>query len=60
MVLFQKFEWTWDENPDNYYVEVKVNDDFEYILNYFELNFNFTSFGLEEFVNLKSSYSKQM
>ena len=60
MVLFQTFEWTWDEDPNNYYVEVKVNDDFEYILNYFELNFNFTSFGLEEFVNLKSSYSKQM
>ena len=60
MVLFQTFEWTWDDDPTNYYIEVKVNDDFEYILNYFELNFNFTSFGLEEFVNLKSSYSKQM
>lgn len=37
-------------------VTIKVNDDFEYIFN--NLTGNFTKFELEEFTNLKSSYSK--
>lgn len=37
-------------------VKIKVNDEFSYILN--NLTSNFTRFELEEFVSLKSSYSK--
>lgn len=38
--------------------EIRTNPDFEYILN--QLTHEFTRFELEEFVSLKSSYSKSM
>lgn len=38
--------------------EIKVNDDFEYIVN--KLTANFTVYELAEFTSLKSTYSKTM
>ena len=52
--LFNKFKI--DLNND--ILITKVNDDFYYLLN--ELVGNFTMFELVDFVNLKSSYSKNM
>lgn len=43
-------------SEENQTLEVKVNEEFKYILN--ELTSNFTRFELEEFVTLKSSYAK--
>lgn len=39
------------------YVSIQINDKFKWILN--EISSNFTKFELKEFVNLKSSYSKE-
>lgn len=52
--LFSRFKY--DKNTDN--LEVKVNDDFEYIVN--KLTVNFTVYELAEFTSLKSTYSKTM
>ena len=52
--LFARFKY--DKNTDN--LEVKVNDDFEYIVN--KLTANFTVYELAEFTSLKSTYSKTM
>lgn len=52
--LFTRFKY--DKNTDN--LEVKVNDDFEYIIN--KLTANFTVYELAEFTSLKSTYSKTM
>lgn len=50
--LFNKFK----TSEKNKTLEVSVNKDFAYILN--AISNNFTQFELEEFVTLKSSYSK--
>lgn len=52
--LFSRFKY--DKNKDN--LELKVNDDFEYIVN--KLTANFTVYELAEFTSLKSTYSKTM
>lgn len=52
--LFARFKY--DKNTDN--LEVKINDDFEYIVN--KLTANFTVYELAEFTSLKSTYSKTM
>lgn len=52
--LFVRFKY--DKNTDN--LEVKINDDFEYIVN--KLTANFTVYELAEFTSLKSTYSKTM
>lgn len=54
LMLFQKFKI----NKDNETLLVKVSPDFEYILN--QLNMNFTNWRLEDFIDLKSSYSKTL
>lgn len=54
LLLFQKFKI----NKDNETLSVKVSSDFEYILN--QLNMNFTNWRLEDFIDLKSSYSKTL
>lgn len=54
LLLFQKFKI----NKDNETLSVKVSADFEYILN--QLNMNFTNWRLEDFIDLKSSYSKTL
>lgn len=51
--LFTKFT----TNMDRKVLKVKVNEDFYYLLNV--LDKEFTRFELEEFVDLKSSYSKE-
>jgi len=51
-VLFTDFE----VSEKNQYVEITTNQNFAYILN--EISGNFTKFELEEFTNLRSSYSK--
>lgn len=51
-VLFTEF--TVNKNSRN--LKIKINEKFAYILN--ELTSNFTRFELDEFVQLKSSYSK--
>lgn len=51
-VLFTSYEIDLDKET----VKIKTNSDFEYILN--ELSKEFTRFELEEFTNLRSSYSK--
>ncbi len=51
-VLFNKYSVSETKGT----VTVSVNDEFKYILN--ELTQNFTKFELEEFTNLRSSYSK--
>ena len=53
-VLFSKYVLKKDEKT----VTIKASEDFEYILN--NLIGNFTKFDLIDFVNLKSSYSKNM
>lgn len=58
MNLFQTFTVDWNNDYSDVNVTVRLSEDFEYVLNQFELNF--TYFSLEEFVNLKSTYSKQM
>jgi len=51
-VLFNNFKVDTKEQS----VEIAVNPEFEYILN--EISGSFTKFELEEFTNLRSSYSK--
>lgn len=51
-VLFTSYEIDLDKET----VKIKTNSDFEYILN--KLSKEFTRFELEEFTNLRSSYSK--
>ena len=53
-VLFTNFTSNYNDNS----LTIKVNDKFGYLLN--NLIGNFTKFELEQFVNLKSSYSKNM
>lgn len=58
MALFQRFKVDCNKDFSKINVTVRVSEEFEYILN--RLNANFTKFELEEFVKLKSTYSKQM
>lgn len=53
-VLFTNFTSNYNDNT----LTIKVNEKFGYLLN--NLIGNFTKFELEQFVNLKSSYSKNM
>lgn len=53
-VLFTKFRI----DKDRDLVEVKVNEEFSFILN--EITTNFTRYELKDFTHLKSSYSKTM
>lgn len=53
-VLFTKYEI--DKTKTN--ISISVNEEFKYILN--EITGNFTKFELQEFVSLRSSYSKTL
>lgn len=53
-VLFTSFKI----DEENRYVDIKVNSDFEYILN--QLENEFTKFELEQFTEIRSSYAKTM
>lgn len=52
-VLFTRYS----VNSDSQTIDIAVNKDFAWVLN--ELNVTFTSFELQEFIELKSSYSKE-
>ena len=54
MSLFQVFEIDIEKET----AEIKLSDQFEYILN--NLNANFTKFELEEFTKIRSSYAKAL
>lgn len=54
MVLFSKFK----VDKTNKIIEVGVTNNFEYVLN--QLQANFTTYELQEFVSIKSKYAKTM
>ncbi|MDU6574248.1 MAG: replication initiation protein, partial [Gemella haemolysans] len=59
MPLFLKFKATWEDDLTNMQLILKVNPDFEYILN----NWNegkWTKFMLNEFIQIESTYSKTL
>ena len=58
MVLFQRFEVHWEIDLSDMTAYVRVSEDFEYILN--KLSANFTSYELEEFTKIRSTYAKTM
>lgn len=58
MNLFQWFKIDWNEDYTDYTAEIQVTEKFEYILN--KIEDNFTKFPIEEFVTLKSTYSKTL
>lgn len=58
MNLFQRFELEWTDDYSDMYAEVRVSEDFEYILN--KLDANFTQFQLQQFTNIRSTYAKEM
>ena len=57
-ILFQRFKLEWDDETLDVHATVRLSSEYEYILN--QLTANFTSFELEEFLGLKSVYSKQL
>ncbi|RCW15785.1 replication protein rep, partial [Streptococcus gallolyticus] len=56
MALFQRFEVHWETDLSDMTAYVRVAEDFEYILN--KLSANFTSYELEEFTKIRSTYAK--
>lgn len=58
MTLFPYFEVKWTPDGLDYVAEVMVSPKFEFILNHIEDNF--TKFPIEEFITLKSTYSKTL
>lgn len=58
MNLFQWFKIDWNEDYTDYTAEIQVTEKFEYILN--KIEDNFTKFPIEEFITLKSTYSKTL
>lgn len=58
MVLFQRFYATWTDDLSDMTLEIRVSEDFEYILN--QLQAEFTKFELKQFTNIRSTYAKTM
>lgn len=58
MNLFSVFEMNWNDDLSDLSVKVGVTENFEYILN--KLNAEFTVYELEEFTQIRSTYSKTM
>lgn len=58
MSLFQRFEIYWSDDFSEITLNVKVSDDFEYILN--QIDAEFTQFELKQFTNIRSTYAKEM
>lgn len=58
MNLFQWFKIDWNKDYTDYTAEIQVTEKFEYILN--QIEDNFTKFPIDEFVSLKSTYSKTL
>lgn len=59
MPLFLKFVATWTDDLSNMELVLKVNPEFEYILNRWNEG-NWTKFLLEEFIQIESTYSKTL
>lgn len=58
MNLFQRFDVEWSDDFSDMYAEVRVSEDFEYLLN--KLDAEFTHFELKQFTNIRSTYAKEM
>lgn len=58
MNLFQRFDVEWSDDYSEMRAEVRVSEDFEYILN--KLEADFTQFELKQFTNIRSTYAKEM
>lgn len=54
--LFQRFYAEWANDLSDMFIEVKVSDEFEYVLN--KLNIEFTGFDIKEFLEIRSTYAK--
>lgn len=59
MPLFLKFKATWEDDLTNMELILKVNPEFEYILNRWNEG-NWTKFLLKEFIQIESTYSKTL
>lgn len=59
MPLFTYFKVTWDDDFSDVRLEISVNEKFEYILNRWNEG-NWTKFVLDEFTEIKSTYSKTL
>lgn len=58
IALFQWLEAEWTEDYSDIRLEIQLSSKYEYILN--KLDANFTQFELKQFLNIKSSYAKEM
>lgn len=56
--LFESFKIQWTDDMSDFKLTVKVNNDFEYLVNM--LNTDFTVFQLEEFTQIRSTYAKNL
>lgn len=59
MPFFTKFKATWSDDLSEMDLALKVNEEFEYILNKWNEG-NWTQFMLNEFIHIKSTYSKTL
>lgn len=58
MTLFQRFKIDWSDDLSEMTAEIKISEDFDYIVN--KLDAEFTQFELKQFTNIRSSYAKEM
>lgn len=56
MNLFSRFRVDWSDNLSDMTAIIKVTEEFEYVVN--RLNVEFTSYELEEFTKIRSTYAK--
>ena len=59
MPFFTYFKAKWEDNLSNMDLKIKVNEEWEYILNRWQEG-NWTKFILDEFLSIKSTYSKTL
>jgi len=58
MNLFQTFKVHWSDDLTEMNATIKISEDFEYVVN--KLDVEFTTYELEEFTQIKSTYAKTM
>lgn len=58
MNLFSRFKVTWEDDLSDMKLIVKVTEEFNYVIN--KLQVEFTSWELEEFTSIRSTYAKTM
>lgn len=56
MNLFSRFRVEWEDDLSDMTLEVKVTDEFQYVIN--KLQVEFTSYELKEFTQIRSTYAK--